>query len=134
MKKNNNKGFSLVELIVVIAIMAVLVGVLAPSLLKYVEKSRVSRDAQNFDQIVEAMNVAAASEGTQIAGEDTYTVTNKKLSLTSTTAGSAFIKEVQDILGATEVEFSSTAWANSGKIEIKKVGNEYTIEATPATK
>ena len=38
-KQKNNKGFSLVELIVVIAIMAVLVGVLAPQLMKYVEKS-----------------------------------------------------------------------------------------------
>ena len=41
-KQKNNKGFSLVELIVVIAIMAVLVGVLAPQLIKYVEKSRES--------------------------------------------------------------------------------------------
>ena len=32
-KKLGNKGFSLVELIVVIAIMAVLVGVLAPTLI-----------------------------------------------------------------------------------------------------
>ena len=36
-KKNNNKGFSLVELIVVIAIMAVLMVVLAPAMLRYVE-------------------------------------------------------------------------------------------------
>ena len=34
--KNENKGFSLVELIVVIAIMAVMVAVLAPALLGYV--------------------------------------------------------------------------------------------------
>ena len=41
-KNLTNKGFSLVELIIVIAIMAVLVGVLAPQYIKYVEKSRVS--------------------------------------------------------------------------------------------
>ena len=51
MKKMNNKGFSLVELIVVIAIMAVLVGVLAPQFIKYVEKSRQSTDIQNVDSI-----------------------------------------------------------------------------------
>ncbi len=39
-KRLGNKGFSLVELIVVIAIMAVLVGVLAPTLIRNVEKSR----------------------------------------------------------------------------------------------
>ena len=50
-KKMNNKGFSLVELIVVIAIMAVLVGVLAPQFIKYVEKSRESTDLTNLDSI-----------------------------------------------------------------------------------
>lgn len=42
----NNKGFSLVELIIVIAIMAILVGVMAPQLIKYIEKSNVSADTQ----------------------------------------------------------------------------------------
>ena len=54
-KQKNNKGFSLVELIVVIAIMAVLVGVLAPQLIKYVEKSREATDIQNCDSIVSAL-------------------------------------------------------------------------------
>lgn len=55
--KLNNKGFSLVELIIVIAIMAVLIGVLAPQYLKYVEKSRQSADLDNYQQVISAVQV-----------------------------------------------------------------------------
>jgi prepilin-type N-terminal cleavage/methylation domain-containing protein len=62
MKKTNNAGFSLVELIVVIAIMAVLVGVLAPQLLRYVERSRVSTDNQAVAEVANAVKTAMADE------------------------------------------------------------------------
>lgn len=61
-KKLNNKGFSLVELIIVIAIMAVLIGVLAPTLIKNVEKSRESTDLQNLDSIRDTVVTALATE------------------------------------------------------------------------
>lgn len=54
-KKMNNKGFSLVELIIVIAIMAVLVGVLAPQFMKYVDQGRRSTDIQNAAMIRDAI-------------------------------------------------------------------------------
>lgn len=60
MKKMNNKGFSLVELIIVIAIMAVLIVVLAPQYLKYVEKSRNSTDVTNATEIVSALQIYAS--------------------------------------------------------------------------
>jgi len=58
----NNKGFSLVELIIVIAIMAVLIGVLAPQYLKYVEKSRVSSDETAIADVRNAMQNSLADE------------------------------------------------------------------------
>ena len=54
----NNKGFSLVELIIVIAIMAILVGVMAPQLIKYIEKSKVSADTQLADSVHTAILTA----------------------------------------------------------------------------
>ena len=62
MKKLNNKGFSLVELIIVIAIMAVLAGALAPALITYIEKSRISTDKQTADTIRSAIQAALADD------------------------------------------------------------------------
>ncbi len=47
----NKKGFTLIELIIVVAIMAVLVALLAPNVLKYLEKSRVSKDLASLDSV-----------------------------------------------------------------------------------
>lgn len=54
-RQKSNGGFSLVELIVVIAIMVVLVAVLAPVFTKYIESSRRSTDVQNANSISEAV-------------------------------------------------------------------------------
>ena len=58
-KMTNNKGFSLVELIIVIAILAVLIIVLAPQYVRYVEKSRNATDMQNARAVVMAIETYA---------------------------------------------------------------------------
>ncbi|WP_455721956.1 type II secretion system protein [Agathobacter sp.] len=83
-RRKNNKGFSLVELIVVIAIMAVLVGVLAPQLIKYVEKSRESTDIQTCDNIVTAMKTYYADK--ENASTVTVTLDSSSTDLTESAA------------------------------------------------
>lgn len=75
-KKMNNKGFSLVEIIIVIAIMAILAGALAPQFMKYVNKSRVAADERNIDLLISTANIVLADENvTPAAGTVTITGT-----------------------------------------------------------
>ena len=60
-----NKGFSLVELIIVIAIMAILVGLMAPQLIKYIEKTNVSSDEQLLDSVYQALRYAIVDSEVQ---------------------------------------------------------------------
>ena len=48
----NKSGFSLIELIVVISIMAVFVAILAPTLVGYVERSRAQKDSSQMSEVV----------------------------------------------------------------------------------
>ena len=107
MKKMNNKGFSLVELIVVIAIMAVLVGVLAPQFIKYVESSRRSTDISNAQNIQSAV-LADIAEGV-------ITGSGAGMSTLSLAAGTpTAMSEVPEIKGNKVASPSWTVQYNAG--------------------
>lgn len=94
--KKNNKGFSLVELIVVVAIMAVLVGVLAPAYLQYVEKSRAQKDVSAVAEVIEAVKVVVAEEDVAkaITGECTITVSDGSIDGTADSVVKDAVKKV----------------------------------------
>lgn len=110
-KKNDNKGFSLVELIIVVAILAILVGLLAPQYLKYVEKSRKSADASNLDEMVRAIQVYAA-DAEETLPEDRYTITIGKTA-TTVTAESATQKADNEKVAKKALDEAAPDWAKT---------------------
>lgn len=110
MKKMNNKGFSLVELIIVIAIMAVLMGVLAPQFLKYVESSRKQKDESAAEEIRNAIEIACSVEkiynelGLSSGGSTTISYKDGDPSFTG--AGTNMEAELESVIGL-PVDFTS---------------------------
>ena len=109
-KKKDNKGFSLVELIIVVAIMAILVGLLAPQYIKYVEKSRKSSDASNLSEMVNALQVYAADAESSIpAGTYTITISSTGTNITGDTSD----KKIENAIAETAPDFKSTKLKSS---------------------
>lgn len=75
LQENEKKGFSLVELIIVMAIMAILVGIVASQVLPYMEKSRQSKDQQVLSSILTDVTSAISLSGEACAGGD-YALTD----------------------------------------------------------
>lgn len=74
MKKLNKKGFTIVELVIVIAVIAILAGVLIPTFATVVDKANKSsaeQQARNFYTLVEA---ATAAPTTYTKDGKTYTL------------------------------------------------------------
>ncbi len=137
MKKANNQGFSLVELIIVIAIMAVLIGVLAPQFIKYVENSRVQKDASAVEELRNATEIALSNEQIyrQVTDLITGTVTEVNVEVSSSgaisidPASTLLLAELTDTIG-TSLDFSSRVYrdATTGGATIN-----ITINATTGT-
>ena len=105
-KKKDNKGFTLVELVIVIAILAILVGLLAPQYTKYVEKSRKTADVNNLEEIVKEIKVVASDptyaipagefnivikSATGTSGSGTTATTTPSTTISFTQTGSAAV-------------------------------------------
>ncbi len=126
MKKTNNKGFSLVELIIVIAIMAVLIGILAPQFLRYVEKSRLQKDNTALSEIANAAKIAAADEAIfkSLAATTTFTPASQVFTFGT---GNLLEKELNEAVGATVTLSSSQYKTTAPSITITASGNNVSV-------
>jgi len=109
-RRNGKKGFTLVELIIVIAIMAALVAVLAPQYIKYVEKSREAADDSTIAEFKDAIKVAATDEDYTLATGNKIVISAAKGTATSATPNAG--GTAKD-LGAALTEYYGADWTNA---------------------
>ncbi|MCR4717936.1 MAG: type II secretion system GspH family protein [Lachnospiraceae bacterium] len=117
MKKimKDQKGFTLVELIVVLVILAILAAILVPALLGYIDKARNGQYLEEAHSIYTAIQVV---EDEQYAKND---LPAKTASFNATTA--AAVKEVNDMVSPTELQSATITFLGSGT----SVHADYTV-------
>lgn len=114
MSQKNNKGFSLVELIVVVAIMAVLMGILVPTLVKNVEKSKKQKDASAIEEIRNAMEIKLAEpKYSDIEVTLDYANADKTLDITSLKGNQP--ADVQAFLDDVKADLKNKNWKFTSK-------------------
>ena len=124
--KKNNKGFTLVELIVVLVILAILAAILVPTLLGYIDRARSEKDFST----AQTVRVAAQAAIDQAYGSDKLADGTKPASLTiSTMTGT--IKGVAADATSTEdaKEFVKLTYTLSGVDTAKVTGFGFYYEA-----
>lgn len=115
LSKGREQGFSLVEMVVVLAIMAILVGVLAPAYLRYVEKTRKQKDDTAAGEIKHAAEIIVFS-GTYTVEDDQVVVTFDKTNGISVPTGDlsgALTANLTELFGdLSKVKPESKTYAN----------------------
>ena len=107
--RKDNQGFSLVELIVVVLIMAIIAVALAPQVLKWVNNARISTDLNTMDSIKTAAQTALTNEDAYAEirkGGLTIIVNNKGATISGNFT--SFEKKFKEYSGATINDHKTT--------------------------
>ena len=129
MRRNNKKGFTIVELVIVIAVIAILAGVLIPTfagIIKKANNSKALQEAQNAYKEAYAEAVADGKFDTNekaVAGDYEFTFNGTLESFTCDV-------KVLDGSDAAKDKYAVTVDTKTGVVKVAEVEGEVTENAT----
>ena len=113
--KSSKKGFTLVELIVVLVILAVLAAMLVPALVGYIDKAKAEKDYQMAATVLTAAQAAATYQ---------YSINGTKTITWTTSAGNGV--QVKDLVGDASGKVSTCSFTANDDYVI--TGGSVTID------
>lgn len=120
--KMNDKGFTLVELIVVVAILAVITVVVAPQYLSYVNKARIGTDENTIGEIAhvaEITYVEFKARDTDMTNAKVTVNINGSGEITSyTTVPAGMAAEIEKVVTKNQYVFKSEEYKEIGSVDI----------------
>lgn len=132
-RKSNNKGFSLVELIIVIAIMAILIGIVGTQVVPYIEKSKASKDLQ----VVSSYSTAATTAYSENADKITLGATAITIDIYGTAptdAGQlAVYNTIRELTSTSMPSFGSKTYKDAKTIKVTLTSTTITAQAYNGT-
>ena len=129
-EKKDNKGFSLVELIIVIAIMAILVGIDVTLVLHYINKSNEAKDLQIINSYGTAATTAYASNAETVTDNVTVDVYTDKTS--SDAAKKALANEIITLTGYETIDKLTDKMGSKDGKKITKIEIVFDIKDVAA--
>ena len=125
--KKDNKGFSLVEIIVVVLIIAIISVALVPQVMKWVENSRISSDLETKESIEKMCQFALTDESIfEEVKDGGYTITIEKDS-----TGTRVICASSN--ASATPAFWDKFFAMGGYADLNEFENSIELKSTPAT-
>ncbi|MCI6242173.1 MAG: type II secretion system protein [Agathobacter sp.] len=135
LKKDNN-GFSLVELIIVIAIMAILVGIVGTQVIPYINKSKEAKDYQVVSSYSTAAVTAYSSNVAKLTTTGTtidFDVYDSSIDENSTGDTAVLVNAIRELTYSTSAEAKNKFKSKKGdKFKTIKVHYDFTKKVVSA--